>query len=74
MELKTTINGYKVSLDTGMDGDGETTGCWIQKDGHSASLECADATGALQDSNDHELPIGATTVAAIRRWAEKNGY
>jgi len=74
MQMNTTINGFKVSLDTDMNGDGETTGCWIQKGGYSASLECADGVGYLSDSNDQELPIGQPTLDAIRKWAERNGY
>jgi hypothetical protein len=72
MELSITTHGYKVTLDTDM-GDG-ATGCWIQKGGFSASLECADATGALQDSNDHEQPISPSALSHIRKWAEANGY
>ena len=72
MTMKTTMYGLKITLDTDM-GDG-ATGCWIEKNGYSASLECLDATGALQDNNDRELPIPASTIAKIRRWAEQNGY
>jgi hypothetical protein len=71
MELSTKINGYKVELDTDM-GDG-ASGCWISLGSYSASLECADATGNLQGGDD-ERPIPASTVKAIRSWAEKNGY
>lgn len=70
--MTTTISSYKVTLDTDM-GDG-ATGCWIQKANHSASLECADATGSLHDSNDHEHPISPSVLKRIREWAERNGY
>lgn len=71
-ELTRTFDTFRVTLDTDM-GDG-ATGCWIQKDGFSASLEAADAMGVLTDNNDQELPIHSRTVQRIRDWAEQNGY
>lgn len=68
----TTIEGFRVSLDTDM-GDG-ASGCWIQRDGYSASLEAADCMGCLVDGRDRELPIAQRTVARIRDWAEARGY
>lgn len=75
MELSTTMYGLKISLDTDMDGtpDEPVSGCWIAKDGFSASLECLDATGALQEGDD-EMPVPVSTIVKIRRWAEANGY
>jgi len=66
--------GLKIELDTDMNGDGETTGCWISKGDFSASLEALDATGNMEDSNGNPCTVPASTVAKIRRWAEANGY
>ena len=74
MQKRITIDGYIVDLDTDVNGDGETTGCWIHRAGYSASLECADAVGYLSDNNDREHPVPASTLAKIRLWAEGNGY
>jgi hypothetical protein len=69
--MSKTFGSYRVTLDTDM-GDG-ATGCWIQKGSYSASLEAADAEG-LVDSNDQVHEVPASTLAAIRKWAEANGY
>ena len=68
----TTIRGFHITLDTDM-GDG-ATGCWIEKGSFSASLECADATGRLVNTNDQEIGISPEMCTAVRTWAEKNGY
>jgi hypothetical protein len=69
----TTINGFRVTIDTDM-GDG-ATGCWIEsRTNFSASLECADATGCLQNDHGDEQKISPTVVDRIRDWAEANGY
>ena len=71
--MNKTFGSYRVTLDTDVNGDGESTGCWIQKGGFSASLEAADYEG-LSDSNDQVHEVPASTLAAIRKWAEANGY
>lgn len=74
MEKRTTINGYSIELDTDVDGDGSTTQCFISYGKYSASLEAADSTGLLTDSNECEHPIRTTDLVAIKLWAYANGY
>lgn len=73
MELETVISNFRVTLDTDMDGTG-SSGCWIEQGRYSASLECADQTGVLSHSDGDEFLIQPSVVAAIRKWAEDNGY
>lgn len=67
------ICGYRVTLDLDMDGTG-TTGCWIERGDYSASLECADGEGVLENSRGEQRSIHPATVDAIRAWAERKGY
>jgi hypothetical protein len=74
-QLTETIRDYEVSLDTDMNGDGQTTGCWIRKGQFSASLSCLEATGVLTSaSTDEEMSVSPFTIAEIADWAEENGY
>lgn len=78
--LETTIKGYKVSLDTDMNGDGENnkdrvTGCWISKGSYSASLACLEDTGLLHSTNwNAEEEVPREVIDEITAWAQENGY
>lgn len=74
MQKRKIINGYTVELDTDMNGDGETSGCWISRAGFSASLACMDATGVLERDDGSTFPVPMAAREKIREWAEKNGY
>lgn len=70
-ELKTKIHGYTVELE--VDDDVPESHCYISRGRHSASLELVDACGGFDDgTDDQDIPVN--TIAAIRAWAEKNGY
>lgn len=83
-ERTTVINGYLVTLDPDMDGDGidnpkRVTGCWIEKRvGNKtfvASLALLQDLGHLEHSDsgeDHD--VAEETIEAIAAWAEANGY
>lgn len=64
--MQTTINGYLVELDI----DEDSSQCFINKGRGAASLECLLATGTLDDDE----PVSQSTIAAIEKWAEANGY
>lgn len=74
-EVSTNIQGYEVTLDTDMNGDGEVTGCWISCKRFSASLACLLDTGALTHSDGHtEHQVPAWVIGEIEKWADDNGY
>lgn len=74
-ELTTKIQGYAITLDTDMNGDGEVTGCWIAHGRFSASLACLEGTGVLTHSDSHtEHQVPAWVIGEIEKWAEANGY
>jgi len=55
--------------------DEQESDCFISYKDFSASLECADATGVLENherSTEHKIDNG--TLEQIRTWAEANGY
>lgn len=74
------IDGYLVELDTDMDGDGKTTGCWIilQRQTFSASLEALKAEGCLTRimpyTGEAEHKVEQATIDRIEAWAIQNGY
>lgn len=75
----TVIRGYHVTLDLDMNGDlahgrEPSTGCWIERRGFSASLECADAEGFVEDIDGRQLAVPSEILDAIRAWAEERGY
>lgn len=67
---------YTVSLDSDM-GDG-ATGCWIEyktrNKHYSASLQCAQDMGELEESGGLAIPIEQAILDDIEEWALENGY
>lgn len=79
MWKETKIKGFEVSLDTDMEGAGESspdriTGCWLNIGNYSGSLALALDLGGLEDVDGNFLPINPSTLTAIEFWAESNGY
>ncbi len=71
MNASTTIRGYLVDVE---DETTETTQCWVEKDGHSASLACLQDTGVLTNYRGEEIAVNEGTIDKITEWAEENGY
>ena len=79
MDHEIEIDGYTVILDTDMDGDGDdnsdrVSGCWINYQQFSGSLEHLRATGELWDGDGCEHKVAQETIDDIGEWAEENGY
>jgi hypothetical protein len=82
MIKKMKLNGIKVTLDTDMNGDGETSservsGCWLNAgdaDGLRGSLELALSLGGLENWEGELFPIDPQTLAKIESWAVAHGY
>jgi hypothetical protein len=76
------LNGIKVTLDTDMNGDGETSservsGCWLNAgdaDGLRGSLELALSLGGLENYEGELVAINSQTLAKIESWAIAHGY
>ena len=71
-EITTTIRGYKIYLDTDVDGTGSTT-CHVSKGRHNASIELIDSFGGFDDGEEGQ-EVAQSTIDAIRSWADRNGY
>jgi hypothetical protein len=70
METNTMIRGYLVEFE----GDDETTQCYINKNGNSASLECLIGTGCLNDRFGGDVPVPQAIIDQIEAWAMAQGY
>lgn len=68
--MEANIDGYEVTLEV----DCGTSGCWIRKGRHSASLEVLSGFGVLEDSNGNEIEVPNATIRKIEEWADENGY
>jgi hypothetical protein len=73
------LRGIEVTLDTDIDGAGESSpdrvsGCWLIFNDYSGSLELANHLGGLEDSEGNFLPINPSTLTAVEYWAQSNGY
>jgi hypothetical protein len=79
MVLEKKINGIEVTLDTDVDGAGESSpdrvsGCWLNFKDYSGSLAFALANGGLLDSEQNLLKISSPDLEAIEGWALARGY
>ena len=79
MVLEKVIHGYEVTLDTDTEGAGDdfperVTGCWINREDLSGSLEWLLAYGSLEDSDGRVFPVSEHTIDIIDSWALANGY
>jgi hypothetical protein len=79
MVLEKKINGIEVTLDTDVDGAGESSpdrvsGCWLNFKDYSGSLELVFALDGLEDSEGNYLKLSSTTIDSIEKWARANGY
>lgn len=69
------INGYTVEVQLSYDKLGiDWTDCYITKGEYSGTLAFLEGCGFLVDSNDTELKVAVSTIDAISKWAEANGY
>lgn len=68
--MQTNIDGYEVTLEA----DCGTSGCWIRKGRHSASLEVLSGFGVLDDGLGSEHVVSDSTILKIEEWADENGY
>lgn len=79
MVLENKINGIEITLDTDIDGAGESSpdrvsGCWLNFKDYSGSLEFALAYDGLEDSDGNFLRISSPDLEAIESWALARGY
>jgi hypothetical protein len=79
MVIEKVIHGYEITLDTDCDGSGDdspdrVTGCWINKEDFSGSLEWLLAYGSLDDSEGRDHPVRDHTIDTINNWALAHGY
>lgn len=76
MKATTKIRQYTISLEVRELGkDERETDCHISYRGFGSSLECADATGELENYDTGRAhAIDAGTLRQIREWAESQGY
>jgi hypothetical protein len=70
------IDGHAVTLEVYRDGDtlDVVSHCYIERGCFSASLECADATGELENFRGTACAIHPATLTRVRAWAERLGY
>jgi hypothetical protein len=70
------IDGFtiEVEADIGAGVSDGTISKRVKNHLYSASLECADANGELEDGNGDVIQISAATTQKIRSWAESVGY
>jgi hypothetical protein len=72
---KTKIDGYSVEFQKYQEGEDMVTQCFINHKNYTASLECLDATGELEDySHGRVIQVLPQTINAIKVWAEEQGY
>jgi hypothetical protein len=79
MVLERKLNGIEITLDTDIDGAGESSpervsGCWLNFKDYSGSLEFALAYGGLVDSEENLLKISSPDLETIESWALARGY
>jgi len=73
--MKTTINGYLVELDLDVNGDGSNiNAAYINFLDYSATFECLEAMGYLDNDESDEHNVPDETVAEIKTWLTENGY
>lgn len=69
------IAGFDCTIEPNIDREG--VDCFIERDGFTASLACAEGEGELWDSTARQrepFPINEGATDAIRAWAEGFGY
>ena len=71
--IRTNINGYDVELEIDSNED-PSTDCWVEKEGHTASLIALSHEGVLRNSSDYELKVPDSIIHKIEDWAYANGY
>lgn len=82
MHKEMKLNGITVTLDTDMNGDGDTSservsGCWLNAgdlEGLRGSLDFALSLGGLENWKGELFPINPQTLAKIESWAIAHGY
>ena len=79
MVLEKKINGLEITLDTDIDGAGESSpdrvsGCWLNFKEFSGSLELAMHLGGLEDSEGNFLKLSIPDLETIESWAIARGY
>jgi hypothetical protein len=79
MIIETKIRGIEITLDTDIDGAGESSpervsGCWLIRGDFSGSLELACHLGGLEDSEGNFLRISTPDLETIESWAAARGY
>jgi hypothetical protein len=67
------IQGYDIQLEIDPKCD-PSTDCWVEKEGHTASLTALSHEGVLRNSSDYELKVPDSIIHRIEDWAYANGY
>jgi len=73
--MKTTINHYLIELDLDVNGDGSNhNAAYINYMDFSATFECLESTGELDNDGTDTHTVRDETIAEIKTWLTENGY